>query len=161
MRLKKIYLPIILAAIILNSSNLFAQQGTQIKDVDELKKEDKVLIESYPHVFKGVEINKVERLNSKHAKIYYSVEGNEFEAIVNADRKDLLLVATCRVIKNDELPDIVKDVFTKDVKGKIEKAYEVTTPYTAEIYRIDYVKKDGELKSIFYNELGAVQKAPY
>lgn len=72
-----------------------------------------------------------------------------------------MLVATCRVIKNDELPDIVKDVFTKDVKGKIEKAYEVTTPYTAEIYRIDYVKKDGELKSIFYNELGAVQKAPY
>lgn len=44
MRLKKIYLPIILAAIILNSSNLFAQQGTQIKDVDELKKKTKYLL---------------------------------------------------------------------------------------------------------------------
>ncbi|MCW8897796.1 MAG: hypothetical protein OQJ96_04090 [Flavobacteriales bacterium] len=38
---------------------------------------------------------------------------------------------------------------------------EAATPYSSEIYRIDYVKKDGELKSIFYNELGAVQKAPY
>lgn len=161
MRLKKIYLPIILGAIILNSANLFAQHATQIKDVDELKQEDKVIIESYPNVFKGAEINKVERLNSKHAKVYYSVDGNEFEAVVNADRKDLLLVATCKVIKNDALPQLVKDVFTKEVKAKIEKAYEVTTPYSSEIYRIDYVEKDGTLKSIFYNELGAVQKAPY
>lgn len=161
MRLKKIYFPIILGAIILNSTNVFAQHATQIKDVDELKTEDKVLIESYPNVFKGAEINKVERINSEHAKVYYSAEGNEFEAVVNADRKDLLLVATCKVIKNDALPDIVKDVFTKEVKAKIEKAFAVTTPYSSEIYRIDYVEKDGTLKSIFYNELGAVQKAPF
>ncbi len=161
MRLRRLYLPIILGVIILNSSILFAQGHTQIKDVDELKTEDKVLVESYPHVFKGAKVNKVEKLNSKHSKVYYSVGGNEFEAIVNSDRKDLLLVATCKVIKNDELPQLVKDVFTKEVKGKIEKSFSVTTPYSSEIYRIDYVKKDGELKSMFYDKLGAVQKAPY
>ncbi|MCW8940929.1 MAG: hypothetical protein OQJ88_09770, partial [Flavobacteriales bacterium] len=65
MRLKGLYLTIILGAIILNSTNLFAQHATQIKDVDELKTEDKVLVESYPHVFKGAKVNKVEKLNSK------------------------------------------------------------------------------------------------
>ncbi|MCW8940892.1 MAG: hypothetical protein OQJ88_09570, partial [Flavobacteriales bacterium] len=66
-----------------------------------------------------------------------------------------------KLIKNDELPKLVKDVFTKEVKGKIEKSFSVTTPYSSEIYRIDYVKKDGELKSMFYDKLGNVQKAPY
>lgn len=161
MRFKRLYLPIILGVIIFNSSNLFAQHSSQIKDVDELKKEDKVLVESYPNVFKGAEISKVEKLNSTHSKVHYLVDGNIFEAIVNADRKDLLLVATCELIKNDDLPQLVKNVFTKEVKGKIEKSFAVTTPYSSQIYRIDYVKKDGELKSVFYDKLGAVQKAPY
>ena len=81
--------------------------------------------------------------------------------MVNADRADLLLVATCKAIKNDDLPKLVKDVFTKEVKGKIEQAYLVTTPYSSELYRIDYYTKSKSTTSIFIDKLGVEQKAPY
>lgn len=139
----------------------FAQNAAPIKDVDKLKEQDKVLIESYPNVFKGATIQSVEPLNDKHTKVSYTMDGVAYESVVNADRADLLLVATCQAIKNDDLPKLVKDVFIKEVKGKIEQAYLVTTPYSSELYRIDYYTKSKSTTSIFIDKLGVEQKAPY
>lgn len=154
------YTSIIFFALMLNV-NSKAQNAAPIKDVDKLKEQDKVLIESYPSVFKGATIKSVTPLNDKHTKVSYTLDGDYYESVVNADKADLLLVATCKAIKNDDLPKLVKDVFTKDVKGKIEQAYLLTTPYTSVLYRIDYYTKSKSTTSIFIDKMGVEQKAPY
>lgn len=143
--------------------NAVAQEGAQIKDVDILEEQKKVIMEDYPFHFENVKITNVEQINSKHSKVYYIQDSINYEAVVNSNRKDMLLIATAREIPIAELPDIVKDVFKASENGSssIIKAFIVTTPYSSGFYRIDFKGDEKELESIYYDKLGQYQKPPY
>lgn len=64
-------------------TDIFAQDGALIKDVELLEEQKMVLIEDYPHVFKEVEIYKEEKINPKHSKVYFTDNGVSFETTVN------------------------------------------------------------------------------
>jgi len=163
--IKKIKPGIILTSCLISMAML-AQPGAPIENTDELAKQKTVITEDYPGIFKEEEINKIEKIDPKHSKIYYTRDHVNFEAIVNSDRKELLLIATCEEIPVDKLPKIVRDNFMrgKDGNSKIEKAFIATTPYSSDFYRIDFYKK-GEngsaLKSLFYTDKGEYMVPPY
>lgn len=153
----------LLTIIVAMSSLTFAQKGAEISDVDILAEQKGVVIEHYPGVFKSEEINKIEKINDKQSKIYYQRGGANFEAVVNSDRKDLLLVATCEEIPQSTVPDIVRVHFKKSKLGvnKILKSFIVKTPTSSDFYRLDIINKDKQVASVFYDHLGMEMIAPY
>ncbi len=150
-----------------NGLSAFAQEYSVIKDVDVLEKQKTVLKEDYPHYFTGVEIKDVQKINDRQSKVFYEKGNQQYEVVVNSGRKDLLLVATSRVINEKEMPNIVMDVFkSSEYKNwNIEKTFEVTTSYSSLFYRIDVSKKtekkEKKTKSLFYTHLGQYKKPPY
>lgn len=153
----------LLKSMILISSVTFAQKGAEISDVDILAQQKNVVIEHYPGVFKSEEINKVEKINDKQSKIYYQRGGANFEAVVNSDRKDLLLVATCEEIPQSKVPDVVRVHYKESKLGenKILKAFIVKTPTSSDFYRLDIMNNDKQVGSVFYDNLGMEMIAPY
>ena len=160
--LKKLKFRLIITPLLL-SINVVAQEGAPIKDVGILEEQKKVLVQDYPHHFEKVNITNVEQFSPKHSKVYYTKEGVNYEAVVNSDRKDLLLVATAREIPIAELPAIVKDALKASENGSspIKKAFIVSTPYSSGFYRIDINQNAKETKSVYYDKLGQYQKPPY
>lgn len=145
--------------------DLLAQPGAPVKDVDFLEKQKKVMTEYYPHLFSELEINDVEKINSRQSKVFYTRNNKNYETIVNSNRKDLLIIASCEEIPVTQLPDIVQQGFHNSKLGnkKIEKAFIVTTPYSSNFYRIDVYPSDKKkhYKSIFFDKLGKYRKPPY
>ena len=162
----KILKPTLLITSCLISVHILAQEHAPDMSVSELKKEKEVIYENYPGIFKTEEINKVEKIDPKHSKIYYTRGKVNFEAVVNSDRKELLLVANCEQISPKRLPDIVQDAFHRSDYGKlkIQKAFIATNPYSSNYYRIDVYQKDSKVvyyKSLFYTDKGLSMDAPY
>ncbi len=154
--------------LLLYGLSTFAQEYSAIEDVDILEEQKTVLMRDYPHIFTGVEIKDVRKINSKHSKVFYENGNQQYEAVVNSDRKDMLLVATCRVISEKEMPEVVMDAFknSKYENWDIIETFEVTTPDSGLFYRIDVSKNNTmnekeEIKSIFYTHLGQYRKPPY
>ena len=155
-----------IVALYLISINILAQQGAPEMDVDELKKEKEVVYENYPGIFKKEEINKIEKIDPKRSKIYYTRGKVNFEAVVNSDRKELLLLANCEQISPERLPGIVQGAFHRSdyCKLKIQKAFIVANPYLSNYYRIDIYQKDNNgvyYKSLFYTDMGLYMDPPY
>jgi hypothetical protein len=142
------------------------QTGSEIRDTDILAQQKKVYASYYPHLFTEHQIKKVETLNNKHSKVYYTVNNINYEAIVNSRQKDLLLVANCEEISRDQVPDIVIDAFYKDFDktATIINTFRVTTPYSSGFYRIDFqtINSESTIKSpVFYDNKGTRISAPY
>ncbi len=159
---------IVSSMLFFNGLNAFAQEHSVIRDVDVLENQKTVLKKDYPHVFTGVEIKDVQKINSSQSKVFYEKDNQQYEAVVNSDRKDLLIVATSRVINEKEMPNVVMDAFksSEDKNRNIEKTFEVTTPYSSLFYRIDVSEKNKaqekkNIKSLFYTHLGQYKKPPY
>ncbi len=159
---------IYLAFLLLKGVSVFAQSGSVLKDVDILENQEIVLKEDYPNVFAEVDIKKVQKINNKHTKVYYEKGNQHYEAVVNSGRKDLLLVATSKLITENELPNIVMDAFksSKFKNWNIVKTFEVLTPYSSLFYRIDVTKNkrkkdESKIRSLFYSHLGQYKKPPY
>jgi len=149
--------------ILLAGSKLAAQPNSQIKNVDQLTTEKKVVVENYPNIFKEEEINKVEKIDEKHSKVYYTRNHVKFEAVVNSNREELLLIAIFEQVPSTRLPAIVLDNFYKNLDGneKIQNAFIGTTPSSSDFYRIDFYDKNEILKNAFYDHLGRYMKPPY
>ena len=160
----------VLLTVYLFPVSSIAQSGASVEDTDMLKQRKIVLMEDYPHIFKAAQIINVSELDQKHSVVSYTIAGNYYETVVNSDRKDLLLVATCKQIHLANIPDIVKDSFNRSESGSkdIVKAFEVTTPTSSVFYRLDAVvsetiKNDTHPKtgSFFFDELGHYMNPPY
>jgi hypothetical protein len=146
----------------------FAQEGITIRDVDILEKQKTVLMEKYPHIFTEVEIKGVQKINSRHSKVFYEIGDQQYEAVVNSGSTEMLLVATSKVLNDKEMPNIVMDAFkSSEYKSwNIENTFEVTTPYSSLFYRIDVLDNNKaqelkKIKSLFYTHLGRYKKPPY
>lgn len=156
-----------LLIFLLTHYTVFAQDGSVTQDVDILEKQKTVLMEDYPGAFAEVEIKDIQKINSRHSKVFYEKGNQQYEAVVNSDRQDMLLVATSKVMSENEMPKIVMDAFksSKYRNWNLEKTYEVTTPYSGLFYRVDVSKKKmnkkKKTKSIFYSNLGQYKKSPY
>ncbi len=159
---------IVSSFLFFNGLNALAQEGSVLKDVDILENQKTVLKEDYPHVFAEVDIKDVQKISDKHSKVFYKKGEDQYEAVVNSGRKDLLLVATSKVMNESEMPNVVMDAFksSKYKRWNVDKTYEVTTPYSSLFYRIDVSKNKGgnkekKTKSLFYTHLGQYKKPPY
>jgi len=152
---------LLMSVIIVTNAN--AQEDSEIQDLTFLARDKKVMIENYPGLFKEEEINKIQKLDSKHSKIFYTRGDKHFEAIVNSHREDLLLVATCEEISTKQLPAAVMSSFENShpENKNIAKAFIVTTPYSSAFYRIDVMQDKKQMKSFFYNDLGEYMIPPY
>lgn len=164
----KFKLIIMLFMLFFNDLTAFAQEGSIIVDPDILEKQKTVLMKNYPHEFTEVEIKDVQKINSSQSKVFYEKGYQQYEVVVNSGRKDMLVVATSRVINEKEMPNIVMDAFkrSKYKNRDIEKTFEVTNSYSSPFYRIDVSKKNKtkekkKIKSLFYTHLGQYKKPPY
>lgn len=151
-----------------NCINAFAQNGILIDDLDILEKQTTVMKEYYPQIFAEVEIKDVQKINSRQSKVLFEKDNQQYEAVVNSSREELLLVATSRVVNEKELPKIVMDAFnnSKYKSWNVEKTFEVKTPYSGQFYRIDVSQKNEktqkkEIESLFYTDLGQFKNPPY
>ncbi len=158
----------LLVIFFLSHYTSFAQEGTMIKDMDVLAQQKTVLVQNYPHIFTEVEIIGVQKLNSRYTKVFYEIGNQQFEAVVDSDDNKMLLVATCKLLNEKDVPNVVMDAFksSKYKSWNIEKTFEVTTPYSSPFYRIDVSNKnksqgEKEIKSLFYSNLGRDEIPPY
>lgn len=163
-RMKHIY-HIVFHAMNFFSVCVYGQEGSKIRDMGMLEKQKQVMAETYPGIFTMDEIDSIKKLDEEHSMVSYRKFGRHYEAVVNSDRKDMLLVANCEEIPTGELPEIVRNAFSKSKDGgqAIHDAYIVTTPGSSDFFRIDFSDPEnaGILKSVFYTDLGEYHIPPY
>lgn len=149
--------------IILIFSFLFTNMNAQSRDVDDLKEQETMLIQTYPHYFERAKIEKIEKIGDKLSKIYYKKNNRNYEAVVNSAQKDFLLLTNAIEITGPEIPEVVLANFKKSEYGQqaILKAFLVTTPDDVNLYRFDVHDKNNEVKSLFYNNFGQFVRPPY
>jgi hypothetical protein len=153
---------ILLGILILSFFRLPAQPFSQIRDVDILADQRIVLHLDYPRQYDTLKIIRMKQISPKHTRISYIQHGIYCEAIINSDRKDMLLVASGVAIPEEEVPGPVLAAFEKSDYGdwKITGILAMRTPYESWFYAIDAEYGDTFLR-LFYNELGAPVNAPY
>lgn len=141
----------------------FLATNAQNRDVEDLKEQELMLIQTYPHYFERARIEKIEKISDKHSKIYYKKDNRNYEAVVNSAQKDFLMLTNAIEIPNAEIPEVVLANFKKGEHGKkpMVKAFLVTTPDDVNLYRIDVKDKNDEVKSLFYNNFGQYARPPY
>jgi hypothetical protein len=156
---KSTLIPVIFALL---TAGMSGQPFSTVKDVDILEDELLVLDLDYPHRFDTVAILGAFPLGEKHTRIIYNDQGIYCEAIVNKDRKDLLLVATAVEIPRSEVPDIVMHVVRDGDYGSwnIDRTLAIRTPYGPWFYAIDVTNNSDE-ERLFYDERGGYVDPPY
>lgn len=144
------------------STLIKAQPFSEIVDIDLLSNEEVVLVREHPHMLDTLRIIDIYDIDGKHSKIAFYEEGIYCEAIVNSERKDLMLVATGVGIPQDEVPEIVMDVVKEGDFGswEIYNTMVMRTPYSPWFYAID-VRQDSVHLRLFYNSKGVMKNAPY
>lgn len=144
------------------AAGTIGQPFSVVKDIDILEDKYLVLEMDYPHMIDTLSIIEIYQVDEKHARILYSKDGIYCEAIVNRDRKDMILVATAVAIPGDQVPDIVMDVFREGDYGSwnIDNTLAMRTPYGPWFYAIDVSKDDTYLR-LFYDDTGNYKKSPY
>jgi hypothetical protein len=138
------------------------QAFTDIKDVDIIEGQQIVVEKENPYLFDTLLIIDVIKVNSKHSKITYADEGIYHEAIVNDQRKDMLLIAIGVELSEEQVPKIIQDILQdeKYKNWKKDKVLMMKTPYESWFYAIDM--SDGEKhQRLFFDELGAYKPPPY
>lgn len=138
------------------------QPFSEIVDVDILANKEVVLVREHPHKLDTLRIVEIFDIDDKHSKIVFYEDNIYCEAIVNSERKNLMLVATGVGIPQEEVPDIVMDVVEEGNFGswEIYNTLVMRTPYSPWFYAID-VKQDSVHLRLFYNSKGSVKEAPY
>lgn len=140
-------------------------QGPPVEDADYLEKQKTVLKNTHPHVFKVAEIHEVKKINDDHSRVKYTRDGVYHEAIINSGRKDMLLLETAQELKQDVIPQIVKDALKKYSEYKdatIVKGFEVKRPQGDRLYRLDIstaANKD-QTQTVYFDHLGNPAKSP-
>lgn len=160
--MKKITLTTFLI-VFLSSSLVMGQDYTPIKNVDVLKKHEKVLAEIQPRVFKQLEIESVYKIDNNHTAIGFTKENTYSEVVVNDSREEMLLVVSSVEVSDNKAPKIIKDVWKKEY-GKLwtlDKILYSKTPYGEDFYTMVMYKMstngDKKWNRIFYNNLGQLQ----
>ena len=148
--------------LLFTTSLSFGQKNSPIKDADELEREKEVLVSTYPHIFTVDEINDVRVINDRHSIVYHTRNGVNYETVINSATKDMMLIATCQEISVNALPAVVSASLEKT--EPVQKAFIVTTPDSAEFYRVDVRVEDDKatlIKSLFFDHMGNEMQAPY
>lgn len=148
--------------IALSVSQLYGQVFSDIEDIKILADKRIVLEKENPYYFDTLVVKEVVKLNNKHSKIIYQDKGTYCEAIVNSNRKEMMLVATAVEMPQNQIPKIVLDAYkrSKYSSWHIQKTLAMRTPYSPWFYALDISKED-RIKRIFFNELGAYKPPPY
>ncbi|MFW5820898.1 MAG: hypothetical protein ACOCWA_06390 [Bacteroidota bacterium] len=162
--IKVIFRLVIAVVFIFTAPKLFAQPYTytSIEDVDILEQQKDVLRQKYKHTFEELEILGGYRLDEIHTMIAYKKDGVYHEAILNSERKEMMLVSTAAEIPVSDVPKPVMSAFENSGYSdkEINKAFRVNTPFGEDFIRLD-IKKDETVDRLYYTELGARQKELY
>lgn len=152
-------------------------QGPPVEDADFLEKQKTVLRNTHPHIFEVAEIKDVKKIDQDHTKVMYTTDGVYHEAIINSGRKDMLLIETARELKQEEVPEIVKDALKKNSEYKdatISRAFEVSRPGGERLFRLDISRgkaketikeatkrtANEKTETVYFNRLGHMDKGP-
>ncbi len=141
---------------------LFAQPYSLIEDTDVLAMQEEVLKSEYPHVFEELEILDSYMINEHHSKITYKMDGIYHEAVMNHERKDLLLVAIAAELTKEQVPEVILNALRNSKYGNRElvQSFKVSTPFMEYFYAFDVAEKD-TTRRVYLNELGVIQSKPY
>jgi hypothetical protein len=158
----KLNLILLFSFTLIISFQLLGQAFTDIKDVDILENQRIVVEKENPYLFDTLRILDVTKVDNKLSKITYLDEGIYHEAIVNDERKDMLLIATAIELPKERVPEIINDILT-DEKYKNwnkDKILMMKTPYESWFYAIDMSNGD-EHQRLYFDKLGAYKIPPY
>ncbi len=151
----------LLILFILISNSVFAQNYTDVEDVDKFKKYETYLMKTQPHQFEKVEIVSISPVNNSLKMVSYSSENGKHQALVNAARKDLLLIANYSIIAESEVPEVVLDkIETEYPKSEPVNYFAVTQPSTSNYFAVDLMD-DKEIIRLHFDELGRQKQSPY
>ncbi|MFW5645473.1 MAG: hypothetical protein ACOCZL_06130 [Bacteroidota bacterium] len=153
---------ILIFVLFFSVPRIYAQGYTSIEDVDILEQQREVLKQNYEHEIDELEVLGGYRIDEIHTMIAYKKDGIYHEAVLNSERKEMMLVSIAAEIPVEDLPDVVMNAFrdSEYADKEILKSFRVYTPYGEDFIRIDVEDKD-ETKKIYFNELGVIQKDPY
>ncbi len=153
---------LLLFLLTVSMGQLFAQPYETIKDIDILEQQEEVLRQKYGHEFNDLEILGGDRINERYTLVGYKKNEIYHEAVMDSERKEMMLVSIAAEVPVDDMPVVVMNAFEDGQYGDLEvvKTFNVSTPYGENFFAID-VKKDETIERIYYNELGVRQKALY
>lgn len=164
MMYKSIWIFLISVVLVVQGTSIYSQPQpySRIEDTDVIEEQQDVLRQKYPHYFEKLVIDSVILLDSKHSKICYAKDDVYHEAVVNRQRKDLMLVTVASELPLDGVPEVITRAFndSKYKNNKIEKAFYVTTPYQEDYYALD-IDVNGLTDRVYFDHLGVLQPDPY
>ena len=145
------------------ASQILAQKSIPIKDPLVLKSLDKVLVESYPHLYDTISVVEAFRIDDNYSKVIYSIEGRLKEEFIYDSDGDMVIIASLLEIPIVNIPLIVRDAFKAQNKGgwEILNAFEVRPNYGGAQYYGLELGKGEKLKRLYYDNFGNIHKGPY
>jgi hypothetical protein len=147
---------------VFTAGTLFAQPYESIEDIDILEQQKDVLRQKYEHEFNEIDVLGGYQLDETHTMVAYMKNGIYHEAIMNSDRKEMMLVAIEAEVPVEDVPDVVINALENDNYDidEVVKTFRVSTPYGENFYSVDMTEEDPGDR-IYFNDLGVIQKAPY
>ena len=121
--------------ILLISSSTVGQTATL--EGDERAQMIRDVMAAYPQEFRRIDIQSIYRLDEHYAVMTYQSAGTEWEAVLQVDGIDPILVETGQKLSKDEWPDMIVDAFRQGshARSSIIAIFKVSTPYGEQGYR--------------------------
>ncbi len=151
----------LLILFILIANCAIAQYYTEVEDVDKLKKYETYLMNKPPQQYEKIEVVGVAPVSKSIKMISYSSEDGKHQALVNAAREDLFLIANYSIIAENEVPQVVLDkIETEYTNREPVNYFAVAEPSASNYFAVDLMK-DKEIKRAHFDELGRKKQNPY
>ena len=139
-----------------------AQTFQPVEDPNTIEKYEVLLKKQYPHMHQRIVVTNVQKINDRFALITYENGSHEFDALVNNQKEDMLLVATYHKIEKQDVPRIVKDNVKEEMTGS-EKAmayFEVMELETSTYYAVEVASNDDKSR-LHFTSHGRIKESPY
>jgi hypothetical protein len=153
----------LLSCILFACVNLsFGQKLVPIKDVNEIKKYDQLLVEKYPSFFEKKIVTDIYKLDDTYSRIEYNDNGVLTEELVYHRDNKSIIIAKSVLIAEKDVPGPVKDAFAKSANSnkEITGYFEVSPTYSASIYYAVEYNDDGDKKRAYFSRLGFPKDRP-
>ncbi|MEZ5032590.1 MAG: hypothetical protein R2787_14460 [Saprospiraceae bacterium] len=101
---------------------------------------------AYPQEFRAIDIQSIYRLDEHYAVMTYQSTGTEWEAVLQADGIDPILVETGQKLSKDEWPDMIVDAIRQGshARSSIIAMFKVSTPYGKQGYRANLQTRESD-----------------
>ncbi|MBK8557992.1 MAG: hypothetical protein IPL65_20610 [Lewinellaceae bacterium] len=147
-------------------SSLFlpvANAQVKVLDGEARVRTERDILAAYPNHFHAVDIISIKRLDRHYLRLNYKSDGKQWEAVLQTDDTDPVLVETAQVLPPEGWPGFIIAACKKSefASWQIIKVLKVSSPYGDPGYRVDVcpdLDQKAQTRRLYFDPFGQPDK---